>query len=342
MQIGYPRLVIASWLAAGLVWVGTAAAQQRAPVLSDLPLTPPANSPRSPGASPAAPVPEPVEIVPPDQHEQDLPLSQPEDTRSVIKLLPPVEELSPTPTPPAQSAPYVPSDALQAWLTQFVLARIPHEFEDKRKWGMTTHVWDGLHVSHDGLQVKTKRRRKEVNDGTWRMYRAELLNPAEEFHVRLENLHDAGKTRAGFDLVVSARVHAFGRMTKYVKGVQLASLSANADATVQLRLRCRLGLRLDGARLPPDVILIPEVTDADLTLVRFHLQDVSDVGGTLAKELGRGVKNMLEEKIHDERRKLPERINRELDKQRDKLRISLADLTSSKWSELSKFVARGK
>lgn len=231
---------------------------------------------------------------------------------------------------------------MQAWLAQFVLARIPHEFEDKRKWGMKTHVWDGVKVSNDGLQIKTKRRRKEVNDGTWRMYRAELLNPAQEFHVRLENLHDAGQGRAGFDLVVVARVHAFGRMTKYVKGVQLASLSANADATIQLRLRCRVGLRLEGAKLPPDIIVTPEVTDAELKLVRFHLQDVSDVGGSLAKELGRGVQHMLEGKIHEERRKLPERINRELAKHQDKLRISLSDLASSKWSELSKFVTRGK
>jgi hypothetical protein len=297
---------------------------------------------------------EPVEVAPPSQ---DVPLAPPRISGPVVKVLPPLEELLPPPpdsaeparpeerslqVPEPAAATYQPSEALQAWLTKFVLDRIPHEFEDKRKWGMKTHVWDGLHVSHEGLQIKTKRRRKEVNDGTWKMYRAELLDPAREFHVRLENLHDAGKSRAGFDLVVTARVHAFGRMTKYVKGVQLASFSANADATVQMRLRCRLAMKLDASHLLPDVVLIPEVTDADLALVRFHLQDVSDVGGSLAKELGRGVKNMLDNKIDDEERRLPERINRELAKNRDKLRVSLADLLSSDWRELSQFLDKGK
>jgi hypothetical protein len=234
------------------------------------------------------------------------------------------------------------SEDLQVWLTQFVLQNIPHEFEDKRQWGKTGYVWDGLKISNDGLQIKTKRRKKQVNDGTWKMYRVELLNPHEEFHVRLENLHDAGRQRAGFDIVVSARVHAFGRMTKYVKGVQLASLSANADASLELRMNCRLGLRLDPSKLLPDVILAPEVTDADLRLTRFHLQDVSDLGGSLARELGHGVRNVLEDKIREERRRLPEKINRQLAKNQDKLRISFSDLARSEWSELTKFLPSGK
>lgn len=352
MGLRFKHPLILMLIIAGAFVIAPVMAQSRAPNPAGPPLVPPDNSPLAPVGPPSEL--EPVETISP---EQDVPLAPPRNSASVIKVLPPPEELLPSPpgtsrtersggnaqiTPEPAPAKYVPSEALQTWLTQFVYERIPHEFEDKRKWGMTTHVWDGLHVSHDGLQVKTKRRRKEVNDGTWKMYRAELLNPEQEFHVRLENLHDAGKGRAGFDLVITARVHAFGRMTKYVKGVQLVSLSANADATVQLRLRCLLGLKLDSSHLLPDVILAPEVTDAELTLVRFHLQDVSDVGGSLAKELGRGVKNVLDDKIHDERRRLTDRINREIDKNRDKLRVSLADLLSSRWSELSVLLDRGK
>ena len=275
----------------------------------------------------------------------------------LVEVLPPLEEVLPEPPTTRRADPGAPglgtptiappqrlavSDELQAWLTQFVLKNMPHEYEDKKQWGKTSSVWDGLKVSSDGLQIKTKRRRKEVNDGTWKMYRAELLNPAQEFHVRLENLHDAGRQRAGFDLVVTARVHAFGRMTQYLKGVQLVSLSANADATIELRMSCQLGLRLDTRKLPPDVLLAPEVVAADVRLLRFHLQDVSDVGGTIAKELGYGVREMLEDKIAAERRRLPEKINRQIDKNRDKLRISLVDLSKSQWSELTKFVPRGK
>ena len=63
-------------------------------------------------------------------------------------------------------------------------------------------------------------------------------------------------------------------------------------------------LNFDGtdlSRLPPDLILRPTVTQADLQLVDFRLQRISDVGGPIAKELGDSLEDVLQDEINDRR-----------------------------------------
>ncbi len=224
---------------------------------------------------------------------------------------------------------------LDGLLTGVILENIPHRYEDKRDWGMTSERWDGLHIQLDGLKLKTKRRKKTVNHGTWKMYRIDLVNPNEEFRVRLENGRITDDGFVSFDLVTTAKLHAFGRVSKWVKGVQLYSFSADADAKAQLRLACRFAVGLDPTKLPPDIVFVPEVTGADLRLVEFEVQRISDVGGKIAEELGRGVRRIVEDKLDEKRDKLVERINRKLGEKDDDLRLSLHDLAIDKWRALT-------
>jgi uncharacterized FlaG/YvyC family protein len=50
--------------------------------------------------------------------------------------------------------------------------------------------------------------------------------------------------------------------------------------------------------------------------------------------LGEAAQEVLENKVADQRQKLVERINRQIDKRRSKLRISLHDLLVSQWGQL--------
>ena len=221
------------------------------------------------------------------------------------------------------------------FVTNLVKANIPADYENTKRWGMTTERWDGLHVWRDGWQIKTKRRKKEVNHGTWKMYRFHLIDPDERFQIEIDNVDDLGDGRVQFDARVYAHLFVFGRLSEWNKGVQLFSFSAEGDARVRLHVTCQTTLQLDPTGLPPDVVLRPTITEADLRLVDFRLHRISNLHGPLIHEFGKGIREVLEDKIADDRVALAGKINRQIDKNRDHLRVSLRDLLASKWSKLA-------
>jgi hypothetical protein len=238
----------------------------------------------------------------------------------------------------AEAAPKVSTARLSAAITEIVREQIPHTYEDTSKWGGTTQVWDGLHMHMEGIHLKTKRRFKEVNHGAWSLYRVSLIDPETEFQVSVENERELGDGHVGFDIVFTARLDAFARRSRWVKGVQLISLSVSADARVSLRLSCELESYLDLSVLPPDVVFDPEITAARLELVDFNVRRISDVGGHLAHELGAAMEGVIRRKLADKSDHLAAKINTKIDERRDDLRISLSELVNSQWARLQKYV----
>ncbi len=231
-------------------------------------------------------------------------------------------------------------DSVRQLITDMIRDNIPHTYEDKKKWGLTSKRWDGLDFKLEGFQLKTKRKWKEVKHGDWSMYRLSLIDPKEAFAVRVEELRDTDDGRLAFDMFFTARVHAFARVAKWVKGVQLYSFSADAHAKITLRLQGAVGMTLNLTKLPPDVALDPKVDAATLELHEFKLYRVSDVGGEVAQQLGRTVRTFLDSKIDDGNQKLPTKINKQIAKKQDRLRFSMHDLVVSKWSDLAKYVTK--
>ncbi len=226
-------------------------------------------------------------------------------------------------------------ESFYAMITGIVLENLPEDYEDKKHWGKTKEVWRGLRFSGKPFEMKMNSRKKEVNHGTWTMYRITLVKPKYWFRTRVENVRGAGSGRVGFDVIVEARVHGFARLAQWESGVQLVSLSADGEADVRLRLRCEVGFGFDMVNILPAVSVEPEVTDADLQLIRFRVRRISQLGGALAHELGKGLRGVLEHKIESKRHKMVEKINRQIEKKKDKLRFSLAELGQSAWDEIA-------
>jgi hypothetical protein len=217
----------------------------------------------------------------------------------------------------------------QQLLRTLVLTTLPAEYENTKHWGGTKRVWDGLHVSLDGLRVKTKRRWKNAKHGTWKRYRAWLIDPDQEFEIQIKNMVATPAGNTAFDVVIDARIGVWGRLSEYVRDVQLLSISAEADARVRIQIRCEMSLRLDGSKFPPDVVLEPRVVGAQLTLIDFHLIRISDLHGPLVREFGEELHDILQNEIADRQAKLVARINRQLKKHEDDLRLSVSDLAAS-------------
>lgn len=220
---------------------------------------------------------------------------------------------------------------VQNLLTDIVRDNIPVNYEDTKHWGTTKEVVRGLQLRREGLRIETKRRRKRVNHGTWRMYRISLIDPEENLEVRIQNLHDAGAGNVGFDVVVAAKLRVFGRMSQWQRGLQLISLSADAVADVELRTQCQLGMMLDPSSLPPDVVLKPRVVDAALVAHSFQLERISKAKGPLATEFGHSLHRVLNRRLDEKREKIVEKINRQIVKRADRLRFSPREMMVPEW-----------
>lgn len=224
----------------------------------------------------------------------------------------------------------------QNFIQRIVRDNVPNKYVQEKDWGKTDQRWDGLKIRRKGpLGLTTKRRWKEVNHGKWKRYEISQINPNENLLMRIENVHDAGKGRVAFEVSLASKVHAHGRFAQWAKGVQLYNVSADADADIRMRLWCRVGTRLDVAKFPPDVILVPEVTRANMNVTEFQLQSVSKLDGPVVKQLGKSIHKVLVDKIEEKREQLPAKINRQIAKNEDKLRLSFADFAASRWKALT-------
>ena len=221
-----------------------------------------------------------------------------------------------------------------ALIRSLVLATLPRDYENTKHWGETKPRWDGLHVSFDGLRIKTKRRWKDVNHGTWTRYKATLIDPEHQLVIQSDHLRQTAEQHVAFDVTVDAKLALSGRLSEWQLGVQLYSFSAEADATVRLSMTCEAKLAFDTAKFPPDVLFVPRVTAAQLDLREFNLHRISEADGPLVRSLGDGLQDILQDEIHERRSKLIEKINRTLEKQSGKLRLSLHDLTVGGWSKV--------
>lgn len=228
-------------------------------------------------------------------------------------------------------------EQLERFVTALALAYIPHTYEDLDDWGKQSQRWDGLKVHLDGLRIKTKRRKKSVNHGTWKKYQVSLHKPHKKaFQIHLANLTKTDNGTVAFDIRITAPLHVHGRVAKWIKGVQLFSVSADAIARVQLAARVEVNFFLNVAEFPPAITLSPEVKQADVALIDFQMYRVSDIGGEIAQQIGRGAESVIRKRLAKERPKLADKLNKTLKKEQDKLRISPQDLLTSKWGKFAK------
>jgi hypothetical protein len=242
-----------------------------------------------------------------------------------------INETDPSATPPASSGP----KKFDRLVTGIVLDNLPAEIVEDKDWGKTTQVWDGVRAQWEGSRLKTNRRWKTVNHGTWKKYEIRLIDPEQRFQVQVDNLQPLEDGRVGFDAQVDAALDVFARLAQWERGVQLFSLSAEATAVVRLRIGCSVAMKLDPTRFPPDVRFQPQVESADLQLVHFRLRRISQASGPLVRELGSAIRDVVESKIADRRGQMVKRINRQIEKRQDDLRLSIHDLLASQWGDLA-------
>ncbi len=234
-------------------------------------------------------------------------------------------ELGVVAAPPAERSTIPVDEQLQQLITELARQVIPHDYRDDKHWGRKVEVTRGLYVRRDGWRLRTHRTRKLVNHGTWTRYRIELLGPNRRLHVRIENLRALPKQKYAFAIICDARLKVIGQLAKWRRGVQLVSLSAEAETDVHLTMQCRVGVDFDLSQVPPALELDPVVDAAALELKTFRLNRVGRVKGELAKSLSASVREVVEREIARRNTKLLGKINHNLEKHRARFHLSLQD-----------------
>ena len=103
---------------------------------------------------------------------------------------------------------------------------------------------------------------------------------------------------------------------------------------MRLKAQVEITSRIDAGKVPPDLLLSPRVTSADLEIVDFRLDRVSDLDGPLVRSLSSTVREIVEDKLAEKRDKLVEKMNKSLAKREAKFRLSASDLVGTPLREL--------
>lgn len=198
---------------------------------------------------------------------------------------------------------------------------IPREFNGSKDWGKTTQITSGVHSYGNFFKFDMHRETREVNDGVWKKYQLDLVDPDKNLSVQIENLRALDSGKYALTFFVAARVHGWARAVVYEHGVHMISLEAEGDTSIRLWLDMEVGVEaVPSSLLVPGAQLQPTVTGAQLKFDDFKLTRISDVKGVIANDLGGLLRHGLEKELTGP--KLAEKLNRSLQKHPEKLRLS--------------------
>lgn len=214
-------------------------------------------------------------------------------------------------------APSISPEATAQRVSKLIADAIPREYERKKDWGKTKEIVTGVRSSGNFFKFDVHRTRSTVNDGVWKHYRATMIEPEKNLVVRIETLRSVAAGKIAFTLFATTKLHGWGRAKVYERGVHLIALEAEADAKVSLWLDCEIALEAAPSSFFTGIAVRPTVTAARMSLDEFRLTRVSDVSGPIVRELGDGIRHLIEDELNGP--KLAGKINRSIEKRKDRL-----------------------
>ncbi len=231
------------------------------------------------------------------------------------------------------------------WLAELALRKSPRTYSGDKDWGETKKVWAGVKLRREGLQLKTKRRFKELRHGRWIKYELTLPPPSApdsdqsgSVTAKIHRVRRTGDLQPGvppvsqtnthwqIDASIRAPMEFTARIERWNRGVQWYSIGIKGTMQVRMDTSSSLQFFADYTEVPPALVIAPSVTTAHLDLEEFEVDRVSKIGGDVAEEWG----EMMEKVVRDvflrkQNEKLARKLNQSITKHEDDLRLSLAD-----------------
>lgn len=230
---------------------------------------------------------------------------------------PAVPELTPDPSVEQPVPPEV-----QTFIRELVLVLLPPKFDDEDGWGDEKRIQSGLDIDFDDGKIKTHRRWKSVNHGSWIRASGSLVEPEKTMTLRIFRRMGAVPTEQIYRIQLLARANVSGTQQQWNHGVMFWSVSADAEADIQIDVNLRVRTDVVAKEGGGSSLQIqPEVTHAVMRLNGFALKRFSHVRGGMAREFGEAFEGIVRMAVDRQNKKLPKQINKALAKQKDKLQI---------------------
>lgn len=222
--------------------------------------------------------------------------------------------------------------ALERLLTAIVARETGLQWERYRNWGQQERIWAGVRLRRDnGGKLETERVWREVNHGIWQHYAASLRAESGSPRISVTRFAQHLDQPAEFALSIEATVDLAARQSDWRRGVQLYSLSASGWARIEARIEGTIALAPDLSQGVPGLRVEPVVTAAAIELRQLQLDRISKLGGEFSQQAGRLARQPVNDALAERQTELVERLNREIARHRDDLRISTAALTWPAW-----------
>lgn len=267
----------------------------------------------------------------PTAHSQRLPGGEP-PAGSATEI--PIPSVIPNPNlaNPAPSFP-VPLE-LQDFFENLLKESLPQTYHEEEGWGGTKEVFDGWDLDTGNGKIKTKRKRKTVNHGTWEKYSLEFIDRENQLDVQIYPLTRSLDASLQWGFLITARVRVDLRLQEWWRGVRLYSTSWEGEASIKMAWSGRVTSQLEKGHFPPDMVLKPTVDLVQLEIDDFDLDRVSHADGPVVKTLGEAFEGIVRDIARDQGTKIAEKSNAWIAKHPEKLRISLHDAIQDTWKEI--------
>jgi len=197
-------------------------------------------------------------------------------------------------------------------LRQMVLRHLPERYIDDKKWNRTQEVKTLIPRSKPWV----------TKHGTWKKYEITPVAPDENLAIRLVQMRSGEDGVIRFTLECDSVLDLDVRQAKWVRGVQLYSLNIDATADFTIALACQLKLKFDLSKTPT-LIVVPVIESTEITIHDFRIHRISKVGGELAQQVTRAVRDWLDSHAQENQRKITAAINKQIAKKQDKLQFPL-------------------
>ncbi|HZZ28520.1 MAG TPA: hypothetical protein VFE46_11005 [Pirellulales bacterium] len=248
------------------------------------------------------------------------------------------ESSLPLPPPPPTAAPAAqqntPNQVLADLAKVAILKSIHPEYEKQENWGHQKEVFDGYQWQQRADGWHLEKQTKKVNDGQWRMYRVRLNDPEHNLQLSFTPPQTTSTGGTAFQATLSARLWAEAIQEEWLRGIKGLNFHVEGYATIEARLDIVIDIHPVAGASFGTIEVLPQVTGVNLKLTDLTLTKIDMLHGDAAKELGHAFKNIVADEVHKREPEITAKINAEIQKHRDKLQFSPAQIAQIGWGKI--------
>jgi hypothetical protein len=164
---------------------------------------------------------------------------------------------------------------LSRLLHKLVVKQVPREHEEKIGWGTSIPIPPKLLAPGLKRMYVKVGDRQELAHGAWKRILIKLDDPDRDLRIRVKEFKKGEKGTYRVVIDSEAPLRCYGELNQWLRGLLLARVDGQADATIATTMVCDVNVALNVKKFPPEVSVDPKVVEMTLDLRDFNLKQVT-------------------------------------------------------------------